>query len=69
MHFHDILFKIDNFTGTITVPVFDLGISFQKSQVRKKSWKSGNFYSKLLRNTDYYVSFFKENVRYPLWTL
>jgi len=33
MHFHNILFKIDNFTFivlTIIVPVVDLGMSFGK---------------------------------------
>jgi len=48
--FHNILFKMDNFTSivltTIIVPVFDLGMSFVKVQ----AWeRSGNLYSKLRR--------------------
>ena len=54
MHFHNILFKIDNFTFivlTVIVPVFDLGMSFGKVKVWRKAGKrSGNLYSKLRRN-------------------
>jgi len=45
MHFHNILFKIDNFIFivlTIIVPVFNLGMTFRKVKHREhpeKVWK------------------------------
>jgi len=53
MHFHNILFKIDNFTFivlTIAVSVGDLGMSLGSLSLEKHRKKSGHFFSKLHRN-------------------
>ena len=53
IHFNVILFKIDSFTFielTIIMPVFDLGMSFEKVRCGKRPEIVGKLYSKLCRN-------------------